>query len=427
MLIARLDPALAQHGTGAVHAAMQAHARRPRESGGDDQVRSIALGTYLVVRLARLTLGADGPDGDAEGLDWQRTSTARYVDDLPTVHPECAHLRLIVAAMSEGARSDLLALRRALLGYAAWLEREGRLDLSLELLAVARCTWLADIPPADFCTLALTVGRVNRQLARLPLAADAYAAAEEGAFLAADHLLALRARLGSAAIRRLRGHHHGLEEELHIILAESEQRPELGVLLPLVHADLGSLYAAQGRMSDAVRAMVRAVRAASQPPERMRMLAGLGQVLLELGAGDVAHTALSHVARQAEDRLTQAGAQVELMDLASVEGDRLAFERLRAGLREYIWRLPAAVRVDFLYRSGVGFSRFSQYGRAAKCWSEAMDLAEAQQLEEWVRTIARLECSIRDCQRVYVEPTQPWLDGYENLEHDVLRLLVTGT
>lgn len=386
MQIRLLDPALDQ-GHDALHAVFQANAQFAATSG-EERLRVTALGAYLVMRLVARMLD-DGSQPDA-ALELQRLSTAQFVDDLPTTVAECAHLRFILAALP-GDDAELVPLRRSLLRYARWLEREGRLDMALEAFRLAARTWDGDIPPRQFTALALEVGRVNRQLSRLRLARDAYRAAADAAQLADDQLAYLRARLGGISVRRLEGQTHGLEHELRSLLAACQDDPALAPLVPFIHADLGALSSATGRPDDAIRAMVEATRSARSVSERLQMLAGLGRILLELGVRDLAATLLEHVATRSPDRLVRAGAEMELMDIASREGNRLGFERLRAGLGRLIWRLPATMRADFHYRAGTGFARFSQPTRARRSWSAGRTLAMRQGLEEWADVFQRLQ------------------------------------
>jgi tetratricopeptide (TPR) repeat protein len=416
--IGLLHPALDQ-GHGALHAVFQANARFAASSG-DAPVRLTALGAYLVMRLVARTLETAGNADPA--LELQRRSTVQFVDDLPTTVAECAHLRFVLAALS-GEAEELVPLRRALLRYAGWLEREGRLDMALEALRLAARTWDADIPPRDFTALALEVGRVNRQLDRLRLASDAYRAASSAALCTGDRLAQLRALLGDISVRRLEGRTSGLEQELRALLGECRDDPALVSLVPLVHADLGALSSAAGRPDDAVRAMVQATRAARSVPERLQMLAGLGRILLELGVRDLAAAVLEHVAARSPDRLVRAGAEVELMDIAARDGNRLGFERLRAGLARLIWRLPATMRAEFHYRAGLGFFRFSQLARARRSWSAGRTLAIRQGLEQWAEHFRRLQDSEDEQMRLTTSGDSHSWTGREALLHEVRSLL----
>ncbi len=422
MQIGLLDPALDQ-GHGALHAVFQANAHFAAGSG-EESVRRTALGAYLVMRLVARTLETAGSDDPA--LELQRRSTVHFIDELPTTVAECAHLRFILTALPADL-AEPVPLRRALLRYAGWLEREGRLDMALEALRLAARTWTADIPPRDFTALALEVGRVNRQLDRLRLARDAYQVASAAARRSGDRLAQLRARLGDISVRRLEGRTQGLAQELQALLADCEDDPTLESLIPLIHADLGALSSAAGRPDDAVRAMVLATRAAHSIPERLQMLAGLGRILLELGVRDHAARLLEHVAARSPDRLVRAGAEVELMDIAARDGNRLGFERLRASLSRLVWRLPATMRAEFHYRAGLGFFRFSQVARARRSWAVGRTLATRLGLAEWADLFAHLQDAHPDELRLATAgDTHTWT-GREELLREVRSLLRSPT
>ncbi len=421
MLIGRLDSAMYQAG-GPLHAVFHANAQLAA-SRGEEQLRSTALGAYLVMRLVARTLAEGETDGTA--LELQRISTTHFVDGLPTTLAECAHLRLLLTALMDDP--DRGQLRHALWRYAGWLEREGRLDMALESLRLAARTWRGEIPPRDFTALALDVGRVNRQLARHDLAQDAYAAAAEGAAATGDRSAQLRARLGTISVHRLRGEMSGLDHALHALLQECELDQSLAALLPLVHADIGALFSSLGRPAEAVRAMLCAARAAATVPERLQILAGLGRILLEIGAGDIAQLLLQHVAAHASDRLLRGSAELELMELASLDGNRVGFERLRAALDRSLWRWPAAMQADFHYRSGLGFSRFAQLGRAGRSWAEGRAVADRHGLEEWTGFFRRVEGSLDGCRNVTIERHRPAGLRVDQLLEDVQALLAVGT
>lgn len=417
--LGRLDSALAQLRGDLTQPAFLAHARAQAEPGHDG-LRSVALGAYLVARAVERLLLVPVSD---EGIVWQMASTARYVEDLPQDDAEVSHLQGIVRALSLDRPEAMPALRAPLLGYASWLECEGRLDLALEALRLAARTWVGEIPAADFTQLALAVARVNRQLGRLDLSADAYAAGADAALLAADRAGAARAHLGALAVRRLKGELGGLDEQLLAMLRQAETDAALADLAPLMHAERGALDALLGRVAQAARSLLAAARAASGSPEQTQIMEGLAQVLVAAGALEPARELLEHVADVAPERVTRVRAQLELMEIASAQDDRLAFERLRAGMRPPAPVLAPPLRVEFLYHAGLGLFRFGQHARATACWQEAVTLAEAQGLTGMVRLLGRLLDSIDHCRGREVErPAAPLLDVHA-LESDVHALV----
>jgi hypothetical protein len=224
-------------------------------------------------------------------------------------------------------------------------------------------------------------------------------------------------------VRRLEGATDGLDRELRALLGECQDDPVLAPLVPLIHADLGALSSAAGRPDDAIRAMVQATRATRSVAERLQMLVGLGRILLELGIRDLAALLLEHVAARSPDRLVRAGAEVELMDIASREGNRLGFERIRAGLGRLMWRLPATMRAEFHYRAGLGFARFSQRGRARRSWAVGRTVAIREGLDRWADIFRQLQDSQREVAQEMRSEEADASIGREMLLSDVRGLL----
>ena len=88
--------------------------------------------------------------------------------------------------------------------------------------------------------------------------------------------------------------------------------------------------------------------------------------------------------------MVRANALLELLELESGVGDRLAFERHRTAARELADRMPPSMAVDFRYKVGLGLARFGQTARARAAWQDALELAESHKLNEWYFRLERL-------------------------------------
>jgi hypothetical protein len=74
---------------------------------------------------------------------------------------------------------------------------------------------------------------------------------------------------------------------------------------------------------------------------------------------------------------------LELMDLESSVGNRVAFERCRAAVEEYGDRMSPSMSCDYRYKLGVGFARFGQAGRARAELTKGLTAAEKFRLNAW--------------------------------------------
>jgi hypothetical protein len=81
--------------------------------------------------------------------------------------------------------------------------------------------------------------------------------------------------------------------------------------------------------------------------------------------------------------LVRANALLELMDLESLTGNRVAFERCRNRAEEHHPRMSPSMTVDYLYKIGVGLARFGQVGRARDMLTTGLQLAERHRLNAW--------------------------------------------
>jgi tetratricopeptide (TPR) repeat protein len=323
-----------------------------------------------------------GNDGVAlDGFRWQLEAVRRHVEELPVDAPETAHLAGVVAAVPAEGRSTP-SLWMSLTAYAYFLEHEGRLEESLEMLTLAARSQGPGTPAPDFTAYALFAGRLNRQLARWDVASACYGAAEEAAARIGDSLSMLRGRLGQGAVHRGQGNYPAARTMAESVVREAAEL-ELTDAQALAYADLGSIYSLQGLRLEALEAHYKAFRFSRETPQRMRVLGDLAIGLSEIGAIEPARLAFQIVADSTASLLVRANALLELMDLESVAGNRVAFERCRAAAEEYRSRMSPSMSVDYQYKMGVGLARFDQPGRARTALTTALELAEHHRLNAW--------------------------------------------
>jgi tetratricopeptide (TPR) repeat protein len=355
-------------------------ARLQREQEQDASAR-LALGAYVVARLVDKLLTRKSDDGDLDGFRWQLDAVRRHVDELPLDAPETAHLTGVVAAVSAEGRPGQ-SLWMSLNAYAYFLEHEGRLEESLEMLTLAARAQGPVTPPTDFTAYALFAGRLNRQLARWDVATACYGAAEEAATKTGDLLSMLRGRLGKGAVHRGQGNYPLARAVAEDVVREAT---ELGLTdaKAMAYADLGTICIFQGRRVEALEAHYQAFRLTQDIMQSMRVLSDLALDLRELGAQEAARLAFQIVVNSNAKLLVRANALLELMDLESSTGNRVAFERCRAAVEEIRNRLSPSMATDYQFKLGTGFARFAQVVRAGDAFRGGLKLAETHRLNAW--------------------------------------------
>jgi tetratricopeptide (TPR) repeat protein len=355
-------------------------ARLQREQEHEGSAR-LALGAYVVARLVDKLLSMENDTAALDGFRWQLEAVRRHVEELPVDAPETAHLAGVVAAVpTQGRLSPSLWM--SLTAYAYFLEHEGRLEESLEILTQAARVQGPGTPIQDFTTYALFAGRLNRQLARWDVATTCYGAAEEAASKTGDSVSALRGRLGKGAVHRGQGNFPAARLMAESVLCEATEL-RLTEAQAMAYADLGSIYTSQGLRLEALGAQYKAFRLSGEMPQQMRALGDLAIGLSEIGAFEAARLAFRIVADSNASVEVRANALLELMDLESSVGNRVAFERYRGAAEQYASRMSPRMSVDYQYKVGTGLARFGQAGRARTLLTSALELAERHQLNAW--------------------------------------------
>jgi tetratricopeptide (TPR) repeat protein len=310
-----------------VHAPFLERARAEREHSRERPAR-LALGAYVVARLVdRLLSGLDGAES-REVFSWQLAAVRRHLADLPGDAPETAHLRGIADAVP-AEPSPTPALRLCLTAYAYFLEHEARLEEALDVLGLASRAHGASVPPAEFAAMALFAGRLNRLLARWSAANTCYERAEDAARSVGDVVTTLRSRLGRCGVLRAQGNLPLAQAHTRAVVDEAG-RLGLREVQAMAYADLGSVCANQGLHEEAVQANYQAFLLSEDQLQRMRVLGDLGICLLGVGARETARLAFEIVTQSNTSFMVRLNAVLELMDLESGVGNRMAFERCRA-------------------------------------------------------------------------------------------------
>jgi tetratricopeptide (TPR) repeat protein len=376
-------------------------ARLQREQERDGSAR-LALGAYVVARLVDKLLVLENDAEQLEGFRWQLEAVRRHVGELPDDAPETAHLAGVVAAVSAKGKPTS-GLWMSLTAYAYFLEHEARLEEALELVMLAARSQGPNTPPADFAAYALSAARLNRLLARWEVASTCYSAAEEAASEIGDSVSVLRGRLGRGAVHRGQGNYPAARAAAEDVLREAT---ELGLpeAQAMAYGDLGAIYGAQGLRLEALEAEYHAFRLSGEIPQQMQALGNLAIGLAEIGAFDAARLGFQIVTESNASIEVRANALLELMDLESSVGNRVAFERYRGAAEEYRNRMSPRMSVDHQYKVGTGLARFGQGERARSSFNSALQLAEHHGLNAWY---FKIEQALKELAQRSAEESQP--------------------
>jgi len=104
------------------------------------------------------------------------------------------------------------------------------------------------------------------------------------------------------------------------------------------------------------------------------------------------------VARRATLPDILANAKIELMNCASFRRDRVGFERWRERALDHFEDALPNIRADFHLKVGIGLARFGNYVKAEAQIQQALEIASAHELHEFVFRIERIKSGLRECE-----------------------------
>jgi hypothetical protein len=192
----------------------------------------------------------------------------------------------------------------------------------------------------------------------------------------------LRGRLGRGAVARGMGNlplARAIGEEV-VTAAVQENLPEMQAL---AYTNLGTVCSLEGRKVEFVQANYQAFLLTEDPLQRMWILGDIGVGLVELGVYDSARMAFEIVLASGASFVVRTNAILELMEMESSVGNRVAFERRRAEAESLRERMPPSMLADFHFKAGVGLARFGQSGRARAILTAGLQISETHRLNAW--------------------------------------------
>jgi tetratricopeptide (TPR) repeat protein len=267
-----------------------------------------------------------------------------------------------------------------LLAFAFWLEEGLRLDEGLDVLDTALRLNDGRECEEEVATH-LQRARVLRLCGRFEDAKVSYSEAGRLATEVGDTHSVLLSRIGRAIVLQRLGNLPEAERVLREIVDDARLVHDRDAEARALHDLSATLYAA-GRVKEAIPAVFRAYELYERPLHRARALSDTGTLLKELGLYVAAKTALSLVLSHELSREVRARAVLELLELSTVVGDRMSFERWRRDLADTREHLPVDDLVDYEMKLGAGLARFGNSTQGEKHAERAIAIAEKHRLGE---------------------------------------------
>jgi predicted negative regulator of RcsB-dependent stress response len=330
--------------------------------------------TGLELRRVRKRLAAVAPG------DPIRRCLTQLVDviEQPAIEPDADERRL-----------GGLQVGRVLAAYGKLLQYESSWALSKDvhdtIITYAR---LVDDEERLLDSMTM-VGFSLRMLGRFDDSREAYEAVRETAGQLGSEQYLLLAELGFAKIAIERGNLPAAARMLDRILDDPRADGHAGVRSRAL-MDRARVADQLGDYASAAVLGHQALESAKEPMTRDRLLVNLGMTLTHLGLWNEARDAYLIAQASAQEAAVRWMAQINLMELAYLDGNELSFEQFRRGIP--LHDLPPYIETVFHETCAHGLRALGRVAEAADSFRRMLDVAERHKLNEFViKAAAALE------------------------------------
>jgi tetratricopeptide (TPR) repeat protein len=267
----------------------------------------------------------------------------------------------------------LMAYARALMYEAQW-----------SLAADVHRTIIGYAHPVDDADVVIDanmqLGACLRTMAQWQEAASAYSVAGQIAMLSGDMVNVLRSRVSEANIAIDRGNLPHAEAILEETISRTGSVPAFAETRALALHARAHVAHLKRDYERAVKLGYEALAGTKTQTSRDRVLVDIATSFHELGVRSAARDAYLILAATAQEQYTRWVAQINLMELAALEGQQTVFEEHRRDLSTVI--LPANLSAYYFYYVGQGYRLFDRERAAEAALSRAVEIASANQLNQ---------------------------------------------
>jgi tetratricopeptide (TPR) repeat protein len=353
----------------------------------------------LVLRLVDLLLPGESRTAPDVFL-YQASATERYAREMDVDSPEKALLLSIIKGARDTFTVDQSTLMTpALFAYGHYLEETSRYEEALDVLRTLVDLGRDKLAARDAIATTLRIARVLRKLAHFD---EAYASYEEAGSLAlvtGDVYSELLSRIGRVNIVWNRGNLAEAEAGYRQLIEDARAAHQTDAEARATDG-LASTLGVKGRPAEAIPFAWRAFELYEDCTSKNRALVGLGILLRDLGDLDAAEQAFRAALARTDGTEHSGNAVLELIECASLRGDRFGYARWREEARRRESGFTPSMRVDFLLKQGLADARFGSVERGQEHLQLALALAQQHKLHEYVFRIDGLKQNLRELDRL---------------------------
>lgn len=327
-------------------------------------------------------------------LELRRVS--RWIEAVPDVHPVRRCLSQLVDAVerSDGrgrrdrSGSPGVEIGRVLAAYAKLLQYDGRWQLAADvhrtLIDHARC--LGD--EERVLDSRLMVGFSHRMLGRFAEAQEAYAALREAAVRVGDEHYRRQADLGFAKLAIERGNLPLAGQLLDRIVDEARGADR--VVLAKALSDRARVVVLVADYPTALTFGYEALSNSKDAMDRDRVMIDIAVTFANMGLRDQARDANLIAFGTAQESAIRSAAQINLMELAYLDRNEIAFEQHRREVSNV--ELPPYLGAAFCETLALGYRVFDRVSESRDAFQRMLRIAEQHGLNEYaVKAATALE------------------------------------
>lgn len=304
-------------------------------------------------------------------------------------------VRTAVAAVNEGdpIRSILLSLTDAvsqpdlqrdvigqrLLAYGRALNFEGKWNLACDVFEHADTIAGVPLNPQITIEANIALGSAARRLAAWDMSAQAYARAAHVANATGNSAAALSVDVRRATTHMVRGNLPAAEALISETLSHARASNFHEVIGLALHAR-SSIAHHKREYADAIRFGYEALEEMGDSAERDAVLSDIAASFGGMGVNDAARDGYLIVSATSQSQWIRWQATVNLMELASIDGNAQEFDRYANELRSAA--LDPRLRTSYYLLLGQGQQRFDRTAEAETSLANAVSIAEQNELHQ---------------------------------------------
>jgi len=336
---------------------------------GDPSWRSVSAG-LVVLRLVDSWIEEGSAAVAVDG--WGIRSVEAAIEEMEEGLPARSVLRSVVTALKSSPPNDMRAIAPRLLAYGRSLDLDAKWSLAADVYE----TVIAHVHPVEESDVAITahlrLAMVLRHLGELDRSSSTYEAVRVLAQTTGDLVGALRAEVGCARISTLRGNLPSAETTLDGVIRQAAKHGLTDVHAHALHERADVAYL-RGQYDVAVRFSYEALENETDPNNRDRLLADIAASFYMLGARSAARDAYLILEATCREQYLRWIAEINLMEIASVDGSSTLFERYRRSLMRA--DLAVNLQAQLHLHVGEGYARLGDLNAASEALLAAKDIA----------------------------------------------------